>query len=145
MYYLLSHVNKVRKNNPQLTFINAYGPTENSCNSATYTIDRDFEGNIPIGKPISNSTAYIFDKNMNYQPIGIIGELYVGGDGVSPGYLNRDDLNRKSFLQHPYIPGERLYKTGDYARWLPDGNIEFHGRMDNQLKIRGFRVELGRN
>ena len=80
---------------------------------------------------------------MNYQPIGIIGELYVGGDGVSPGYLNRDDLNRNSFIQHPYIPGERLYKTGDYARWLPDGNIEFHGRMDNQLKIRGFRVELG--
>ena len=79
---------------------------------------------------------------MNYQPVGIIGELYVGGDGVSPGYLNRDDLNRRSFVQHPYIPGERLYRTGDYARWLPDGNIEFHGRMDNQLKIRGFRVEL---
>ena len=135
------HVNKVRKNNPQLTVINAYGPSENSCNSTTYKIDRDFDSNIPIGKPVSNSTAYIFDKNMNYQPIGIIGELYVGGDGVSPGYLNRDDLNRSSFVEHPYIPGERLYKTGDYARWLPDGNIEFHGRIDNQLKIRGFRVE----
>ena len=136
------HVNKVRKNNPQLTVINAYGPTENACNSTSYKIDKDFDYNIPIGKPISNSTAYIFDKNMNYQPIGIIGELYVGGDGVSPGYLNRDDLNRSSFVQHPYIAGERLYKTGDYARWLPDGNIEFHGRIDNQLKIRGFRVEL---
>ncbi len=137
------HVNKVRKNNPQLTVINTYGPTENSTNSTNYKVDRDFDSNIPIGKPINNSTAYIFDKNMNYQPIGIIGELYVGGDGVSPGYLNRDDLNSSRFVQHPFKPAERLYKTGDYTRWLPDGNIEFHGRMDNQLKIRGFRVELG--
>ncbi|MCE5345210.1 MAG: amino acid adenylation domain-containing protein [Bacteroidales bacterium] len=137
------HINKVRKNNPQLAVINEYGPTENSCNSTAYKVDRDFDYNIPIGKPISNSTAYIFDKNMNYQPIGIIGELYVGGDGLSRGYLNRDDLNRKSFIDHPYFPGKRLYKTGDLARWLPDGNIEFHGRIDNQIKIRGFRVELG--
>jgi amino acid adenylation domain-containing protein len=136
------HVNKVRRSNPHLTVINAYGPTENSCNSTAYKIEKDFDSNIPIGKPISNSTAYIFDRNMNYQPVGIIGELYVGGDGVSPGYLNRDDLNRNSFVQHPLIPAERLYRTGDYARWLPDGNIEFHGRIDNQLKIRGFRVEL---
>jgi tyrocidine synthetase III len=136
------HVNKVRKINPQLTVINAYGPTENSCNSTAYTIEKDFNSNIPIGKPICNSTAYIFDKNMNYQPIGIIGELYVGGDGLSKGYLNRDDLNKKSFVEHPYFPGMRLYKTGDLARWLPDGNIEFFGRMDNQLKIRGFRIEL---
>ncbi len=136
------HVKKVRMSNPRLRVINAYGPTENSCNSTTYAIERDFDSNIPIGKPISNSTAYIFDKNMNYQPVGIIGELYVGGDGVSPGYLNRDDLNKRSFVRHPLFPGERLYRTGDYARWLPDGNIEFHGRMDNQIKIRGFRVEL---
>jgi amino acid adenylation domain-containing protein len=136
------HVNKVRKSNPQLTVIDSYGPTENACNSTAYKIEKDFDYNIPIGKPISNSTAYIFDKYMNYQPIGIIGELYVGGDGVSPGYLNRDDLNSSRFVQHPYLPGERLYKTGDFARWLPDGNIEFHGRIDNQLKIRGFRVEL---
>jgi tyrocidine synthetase III len=136
------HVNKVRKVNPQLTVINAYGPTENSCNSTAYTITKDFDSNIPIGKPICNSTAYIFDKYMNYQPIGIIGELYVGGDGLSKGYLNRDDLNKKSFLDHPYFPGKRLYKTGDLARWLPDGNIEFFGRIDNQLKIRGFRIEL---
>jgi long-subunit acyl-CoA synthetase (AMP-forming) len=79
---------------------------------------------------------------MNYQPIGIIGELYVGGDGLSKGYLNREDLNKTSFIDHPYYPGKRLYKTGDMARWLPDGNIEFHGRIDNQVKIRGFRIEL---
>jgi amino acid adenylation domain-containing protein len=136
------HINKVRKDNPRLKVINGYGPTENTTFSTTYLIERDFDHNIPIGKPISNSTAYIFDKNMNYQPISVIGELYVGGDGVSMGYLNRDDLNKKSFIDHPYIPGEKLYKTGDFARWLPDGNIEFHGRVDNQLKIRGFRVEL---
>lgn len=136
------HVNKVRKMNPSLIVFNAYGPTENSCNSTAYKIEKDFDSNIPIGKPICNSTAYIFDKYMNYQPIGIIGELYVGGDGLSKGYLNRDDLNKKSFVDHPYFPGKRLYKTGDLARWIPDGNIEFFGRMDNQLKIRGIRIEL---
>jgi amino acid adenylation domain-containing protein len=136
------HANKVRKSNPQLKLVNVYGPTENSCFSTYYVVDKDFETSIPIGKPISNSTVYIFDKNMNYQPIGIIGELYVGGDGLSKGYLNREDLNKTSFIDHPYYPGKRLYKTGDMARWLPDGNIEFHGRIDNQVKIRGFRIEL---
>ena len=138
-----SHINKVRKDNPGLKIINGYGPTENTTFSTTFLIDKDFESNIPIGKPISNSTTYIFDRHLNYQPIGVIGDLYVGGDGLSMGYLNREDLNKTSFIDHPYIAGEKLYRTGDYARWLPDGNIEFHGRMDNQLKIRGFRVELG--
>lgn len=136
------HVNRVRKNNPHIKILNTYGPTENSCNSTAYTIDREFEYNIPIGKPISNSTAYIFDKYLNYQPIGVTGELYVGGDGLSLGYLNREDLNKSSFIEDPYHPGDRLYKTGDLARWLPDGNIEFHGRIDNQIKIRGYRVEI---
>jgi amino acid adenylation domain-containing protein len=138
-----SHINRVRSLHPQLKVINCYGPTENSTFSSTYLIEKDFASNIPIGKPIANSTTYIFDRYMNYQPIGIIGELYVGGDGLSLGYINRDDLNAVSFIEHPFKPGERLYKTGDYARWLPDGNIEFHGRIDNQLKINGFRVELG--
>jgi amino acid adenylation domain-containing protein len=136
------HINKVRRDNPALKVINGYGPTENTTFSTTYLIEKDFESNIPIGKPISNSTAYIFDRNMKYQPIGVIGELYVGGDGLSMGYLNRDDLNKKSFVEHPEKTGERLYRTGDYAKWLSDGNIGFHGRIDNQLKIRGFRVEL---
>jgi tyrocidine synthetase-3 len=135
-------VNKLRKEYPELAISNCYGPTENSCNSVAYKIDRDFDYNIPIGKPISNSKAYIFDKDLNHQPIGIIGELYVGGDGLSLGYLNREELNRISFISNPHNPGERLYKTGDLARWLPDWNIEFRGRADNQLKIRGFRVEL---
>ncbi len=136
------HINKVRRDNPLLKVINGYGPTENTTFSTTYLIEKDFERDIPIGKPVSNSTTWIFDRGMNYQPIGVVGELYVGGEGLSMGYLNREDLNQKSFLEHPYKPGERLYKTGDFARWLPDGNIEFHGRIDNQLKIRGFRVEL---
>lgn len=137
-----SHINRVRRNNPGLTVINGYGPTENTTFSTTYRIEKDFESNIPIGKPISNSTAYIFDSCMNLQPIGVRGELYVGGDGLSKGYLNREDLNATKFVSHPLIPGERLYRTGDFARWLDDGNIDFLGRMDNQLKIRGFRVEI---
>lgn len=136
------YINKVRKDNPNLKVINGYGPTENTTFSTTYLIKNDFDHNIPIGVPISNSTAYIFDKWMNYQSVGVIGDLYVGGDGLSTGYLKREDLNSTCFLDNPHNPGERLYKTGDLARWLPDGNIEFRGRVDNQLKIRGFRVEL---
>ena len=136
------HINKVRYDNPQLRVINCYGPSENTTYSTTYLIDKTYDLNIPIGKPVSNSTVFIFDKHLNYQPIGVFGELYVGGDGLSKGYLNRDDLNSTGFVIHPNIPEERLYKTGDFGRWLADGNIEFHGRVDNQLKIRGFRVEL---
>ncbi len=136
------HINKVRRDNPQLKVINCYGPSENTTYSTTYLIEKDFDHSIPIGKPVSNSTVYIFDKELNYQPVGVLGELYVGGDGLSKGYLNREDLNKSSFIDHPFIPGEKLYKTGDFGRWMPDGNIEFQGRVDNQLKIRGFRVEL---
>jgi len=137
------HINKVRKDNPLLKVINGYGPTENTTFSTTFLIERDFEHNIPIGNPINNSTVFIFDKYLNYQPIGVVGEIYVGGDGLSAGYLNREDFNRSRFIVNPHKPGERLYKTGDFGKWLPDGNIEFHGRIDNQIKIRGFRVELG--
>jgi amino acid adenylation domain-containing protein len=137
------HINKVRKNNPALKVLNCYGPSENTTFSTIYLIENDFEYNVPIGKPINNSTAYVFDKHLNYQPIGVIGELYVGGEGLSREYLHRDDLNRTSFIENPYKSGERLYKTGDLVRWLSDGNLEFHGRIDNQIKIRGFRVELG--
>ncbi|HUV00820.1 MAG TPA: amino acid adenylation domain-containing protein, partial [Bacteroidales bacterium] len=138
----VAHINRLRKVNPDLIIINGYGPTENTCASLVYSVKKDFDQSIPIGRPNSNSTAYIFDKYLNYQPIGVIGELYVGGDGLSPGYLNREDLNKICFIENPHNPGERLYKTGDLVRWLPDWNIEFLGRADNQLKIRGFRVEL---
>ncbi|KAA6443596.1 non-ribosomal peptide synthetase, partial [Bacillus swezeyi] len=83
------------------------------------------------------------DEDGKLLPIGVPGELCIAGDGLSKGYLNRDELTSETFISHPFIPGERLYKTGDLAKWLPDGNIEFIGRIDHQVKIRGFRIELG--
>lgn len=107
------------------------------------------QNTIPIGKPISNTQIYILDGCKNLLPIGITGELYVGGDGVSSGYLNQPELTKEKFIQNPFqnnLEKNRatvLFKTGDLARWLPDGNIEFVGRVDHQVKIRGFRIELG--
>ncbi len=94
-----------------------------------------------IGKPISNTRIYILDNNLNLQPEGVPGELYIGGDAVGRGYLNRPNLTRERFIDQPFR--ERIYKTGDLAKWLPDGKIEFLGRSDQQVKIRGFRIEPG--
>ncbi len=137
------YINRARGANPGLTIINGYGPTENTTFSTTFVIDREFTGPIPIGRPISNSTAIIVDDYGRLQPIGIFGELWVGGYGVCRGYLNRDNLTEEKFvtLEDGEFPSSRFYKTGDTARWLPDGNIEFAGRRDNQVKIRGFRIE----
>ena len=88
------HINKVRKDNTQLIVINGYGATENTTFTTCYHIESDFDHNIPIGKPISNTTVYVFDKYLNHQPVGVIGELYIGGEGLSNGYLNRDKLNK---------------------------------------------------
>jgi len=148
------HINRVKKRFPHLNIINGYGPTENTTFSTTFLIEKEYQENIPIGKPITNSTAYIVDKNGHLQPIGIIGELYVGGDGVSRGYLNNPELTSEKFLTISYQfkeyykgyltnSSKRIYKTGDLARWLPCGNIEFLGRGDQQVKIRGFRIEPG--
>lgn len=137
------HINRVRGRFPKLNIINGYGPTENTTFSTTYLIDSTFKENIPIGTPIANSTAYIVDSYMNIVPVGVMGELCVGGDGVSRGYLNNPELTEERFLADPFTPLGRLYRTGDMARWLPDGDIEFLGRKDHQVKIRGFRVELG--
>jgi len=130
------HINKVRRDNPELIVINGYGPTENATFTTCYHIESDFDVSIPIGKPISNTTVYIFDSYLNLQPVGVIGEIFTGGEGLSVGYLNNDELSKASFIEHPFLPGEKLYRTGDYGRWLADGNIEFHGRIDNQIKIR---------
>ena len=136
------HINMAKTFNPNLTIINGYGPTENTTFSCCYTISSKFETSIPIGKPISNSTAYIISpKDISLCPIGVPGELLVGGDGVSNGYLNNSILTKEKFISNPFDSGI-AYKTGDLAKWLPDGNIEFIGRIDNQIKIRGFRVEL---
>ncbi len=138
----VKHIKKMQDANPNLTIINGYGPTENTTFSTCYTIDKNLDrATIPIGYPISNSTCYIVSNTGNLQPVGVPGELWVGGDGVSLGYLHRDDLTKKNFVKNPFAPG-RMYKTGDLTRFLPDGRIEFLGRIDNQIKIRGFRVEL---
>ena len=127
-------------------FINAYGPTENTvCASSYHVRQLPDGGNIPIGKPIDNVQLYILDNNLNPLPIGVPGELHIGGVQLARGYFKRPALTAEKFIPNPFSQkeGERLYKSGDLARWLPDGNIEFLGRIDQQVKVRGFRIELG--
>ena len=123
---------------------NNYGPTENTVVTTSFSLKNKIKTeSIPIGKPIFNIKVYILgDKNL-LQPIGIPGELCISGVGLARGYLNQPELTAEKFVTNPFIPEERMYKTGDLARWLPDGNIEFLGRIDNQVKIRDFRIELG--
>lgn len=139
LWQQLSTKHKVR-------FINAYGPTEATIGATIfdltdYPIDETIK-NLPIGRPIDNVQTYVLDKSGQPVPIGVSGELHIGGAGLARGYLNRPDLTAEKFIPNPFGEG-RLYKTGDLARWLPDGNIEFIGRLDHQVKIRGFRIELG--
>jgi amino acid adenylation domain-containing protein len=189
-----THINQARRRFPGLKVINGYGPTENTTFSTTYLIHKEHQRNIPIGKPISNSTAYIIDQSNKILSIGIPGELILGGDGMARGYLNNPELTAEKFdhnlwdlwdyqdkkinymslegtrglaplskkegtrgsyaamqfprhrsPQYPITPSSHhpFYRTGDLARWLPDGNIEFLGRIDQQIKLRGFRIELG--
>ena len=120
---------------------NMYGPTETTVWSAIKDLSDSI--NVNIGNPMSNQRIYIVDKNNNLQPVGVAGELCISGDGLARGYLNKPELTQEKFTANPYEQGERMYRTGDLARWLPDGNIEFMGRIDHQVKIRGFRIELG--
>lgn len=134
---------------------NVYGPTETTIWSTIYKVDSIRSGisnTVPIGRPIANTQIYILDSALQPVPVGVIGDLYIGGDGVSRGYLNRPELTAERFIPHPFIPlppgegtgaREVIYKTGDLARYLPDGNIEFFGRSDQQVKVRGYRIETG--
>lgn len=125
---------------------NVYGPTEASIDATFWPCQRGTLYPIaPIGRPIANTQIYILDSQLQPVPIGASGELHIGGAGLADGYLNRPELTAEKFIPHPHSdqPGARLYKTGDLARYLPDGNIEFLGRIDHQVKIRGFRIELG--
>ncbi len=125
-------------------FFNAYGPTETTVCATIGMLGSDDLVNC-IGKPLNNYKAYVLDHNLSPVPVGVMGELYVGGIGLARGYLNRPDLTVERFIVNPFSddPAERIYKTGDLVRWLPDGRLEYIGRSDFQVQIRGFRVELG--
>jgi aspartate racemase len=138
------HVEKVLSDLKTCQLINGYGPTENTTFTCCYAITstQGLENSVPIGRPIANTQIYILDNHLQPVPIGVPGEIYIGGDGLARGYLNRPELTKERFISNPFGRG-RLYRTGDKARYFPDGNIEFLGRIDNQVKIRGFRIELG--
>ncbi len=142
------HVKKAMNLLPTLRITNGYGPTECTTFTTTYTIGHGETfptGSIPIGRPLANARCYLLDAHLQLVPVGVPAELCVGGDGLARGYLNRPELTAEKFVIDPFSqdPKARLYRTGDLCRWLPDGNIEFLGRLDDQVKIRGFRIELG--
>ncbi|HYP20553.1 MAG TPA: non-ribosomal peptide synthetase, partial [Chloroflexia bacterium] len=127
--------------------INGYGPTENTTFTCCHVMKSDskISGSVPIGRPINNTQVYVLDERMQVAPVGVVGELYIGGDGLARGYLNRAELTAERFVPHPYSEqaGARLYRTGDMVRWRERGELEFVGRRDGQVKVRGFRIEVG--
>ncbi|HLP61915.1 MAG TPA: amino acid adenylation domain-containing protein, partial [Candidatus Deferrimicrobium sp.] len=148
--YVRPHfINMIRGMFKNLKILHMYGPTENTTFSTYFPIGSEYNEKMPIGKPKNNSSVFILDKYNLLAPVGVCGELCAGGEGIARGYLNSPELTSQKFLevQEPFfkkVPGpRRVYKTGDLARWLADGNIEFLGRIDHQVKIRGIRVELG--
>ena len=131
---------------PHCTLLNLYGSSEVAADATCYDMRNWNAGSltsIPIGRPIANTQIYLLDERMRPVSIGSSGEIYVGGDGLARGYFNRPDLTAVRFVDNPFVPGMKLYKTGDWGRYLRDGNIEYLGRQDQQVKIRGFRIELG--
>ncbi|NJN12841.1 MAG: amino acid adenylation domain-containing protein [Richelia sp. RM1_1_1] len=130
---------------PEVKLINLYGSSEVSANATYYdtSLLQNKAHSIPIGRPIDNTQIYVLNQDLQPTPVGVVGELYVGGDGLAKGYLHRTELTQQRFIDNPFIPGNKVYKTGDLVRYLKDGNLEYLGRHDEQVKIRGFRVELG--
>lgn len=142
----VAHIRRAQQLLPQSTFVNGYGPTENTTFTCCYRIPRPLPEklrSIPIGRPVPATQVYVLDEHLKAVPVGIVGELCAGGEGLARGYLNRPELNAERFIDNPFQPGTRLYRTGDLVRWLPDGNLEFIGRNDSQVKLRGYRIELG--
>ncbi len=140
-------IEKVRKINPDCLIFNHYGPTEATVGVLTYQVyGEELKGisqTVPLGQPLANTQIYLLDSHLQPVPVGVPGELHIGGRSLARGYLNRPELTAEKFIRHPFDAQAHLYKTGDLARYLPDGNIEFIGRIDNQVKIRGYRIELG--
>lgn len=138
-------IEKIRKTFPYIEIINGYGPTENTTFSLTYRIQETvFTTSIPIGKPLNNRVAFIVDRHGQLVPVGVPGEIWLGGAGLARGYLNMPELTAEKFVVNPFQnKGSLLYKTGDQGKWLEDGTILFIKRMDEQVKIRGYRIELG--
>ncbi|UII31886.1 amino acid adenylation domain-containing protein [Fulvivirga ulvae] len=129
-------------------FFNKYGPTETTITVCAYEFKSDLSPrlkSVPIGKPVPNTQFYVLDDRMELVPVGVSGQLYIGGKQLAKGYLNRDELNNEKFVQNPFdkIKNSKLYATGDIVKWLPDGNLIFIGRDDDQVKVRGLRIELG--
>jgi amino acid adenylation domain-containing protein/FkbH-like protein len=131
---------------PDVTLVNHYGPTEATIGAIAHRINTaqlsSYRARPVIGKPIANNKVYILDEGMRPAPPGIDGELFIAGAGLARGYWNRDDLTEEKFIANPFDPGTKMYRTGDVARWMPDGSVLFVGRRDDQVKIRGYRVEL---
>ncbi|KAF9271493.1 hypothetical protein BGZ68_003544, partial [Mortierella alpina] len=144
---LVEAYTEVAKHGGRVCVINTYGPTEASVTSTAYPITSTTSHlrHLPIGRPIANTPQYVLDKHLTPVPIGVIGELYIGGPGVAIGYLNQPELTAERFLPDPFskVQDARMYRTGDLVRYMPDGNLVFVGRNDNQIKIRGYRIELG--
>ncbi|TCP67306.1 non-ribosomal peptide synthetase [Baia soyae] len=131
--------------NPDLMLLNGYGPTETTviCTGYFYQSKSSIDPNVPIGRPMANMQTYVLNADMQPVSSGISGELWVGGDGIARGYWNQPELTAERFVENPFRPGTKMYRTGDIVKWLPDGNIQFIGRADHQVKIRGYRIELG--
>ncbi|ASS75246.1 hypothetical protein CIG75_09795 [Tumebacillus algifaecis] len=141
----LRHVKQVLANSKG-RLVNGYGPTETTtfaCCHVMRTPEEAGQASVPIGRPIGHTDIYVLDRHLRPVPLGVVGELYIGGAGLAQGYLNRPDLTEQAFVPHPFRDGAKLYKTGDLVRWLADGTLEFAGRADQQVKLRGFRIEPG--
>ncbi len=138
------HVKRVLQELPNCRLINGYGPTENTTFTCCFPItETGVNGSVPIGRAISNTSVYVLDRHRNPVPVGIPGELYVGGDGLARGYLNHPALTAEKFVSSPFDRTSALYRTGDLVRYRKDGELEFLGRIDGQVKVRGYRIELG--
>jgi amino acid adenylation domain-containing protein len=141
-------VRRVRDLGADCEIGNHYGPTETTVESVVLRVadygEPDGDGpTVPIGRPIDNTQIYILDSHLQPVPVGVVGELYISGEGVAAGYLNAPELTAERFIDNPFVLNSKMYRTGDLCRYMPDGNVEFLGRADDQIKVRGFRVELG--